>query len=78
MTLSTLLYFVRAYIVHDASHASAGKRGEFRRGERGGTAHGRDHIFFFSPLSPQSIGGLDSPSPQTHPSPSHTLFCPIN
>lgn len=26
----------------------------------------------------QSSGGLCFPSPQTHPSPSHTLFCPIN
>lgn len=26
----------------------------------------------------QRSGGLGFPSPQTHPSPSHTLFCPIN
>lgn len=42
------------------------------QGEVGWESMGGTTFFFWS------SGGLSFPSPQTHPSPSHTLFCPIN
>lgn len=49
---------------------SHGLEGEVQGGSRVGE-YGRDHIFFH-----QSSGGLGLPSPQTHPSPSHTFILP--
>lgn len=71
MTLSTPRLRSRSHLTWCKSRFRW-EQGEFRRGEQGGTVWEGSHFFFFL----QSIGGLDFPSPQTHPSPSHTLFLP--
>lgn len=60
---------IASYMMQVTLPLGAGRVSQGRAGWDGMVWEG-SHFFL------QSIGGLDFPSPQTHPSPSHTLFLP--